>query len=600
MSNVDEQARRRFESDWLSGSPKPIGGYLSEVKDEDWLATLEELVCIDMEFRWSGQAASDPPHLIERYLQEFPPLSDPVVLQRLINQEVLVRAERYPMAAPQANEYERRFPGLKVPSSTFGRILGSRDTLPLDGKTPRSGVCSGTSWTDDEIPRQAGSYDLLHVLGHGGMGTVYRARHRSTGREVAWKVANIGILPANLRKEARSRVLQEIRLSAKLSHDHLVPVHDIGEIDGQPFYTMPVVDTDLGTEVRQSPLDGKVAADYVAQAARGVHAAHQAGLLHRDIKPHNLMLDRARDRVLVTDFGLARCMEDPRELTMTGQVLGTPPYMPPEQIRNAKNIDERADVYSLGASLYHLLTGRPPFVASESAETLRLVLDEDPLPPRQQNTTVDLDLDTICIKCLHKEPALRYASASDLADDLERYLDGQPIHARQLSSLGRLTRWQRRSPGLAKLSGALAMALVLLAVVSLIGWVTTKNLLGQTRSLLTRVIDNNRQGQAVVDELFDFVRTEPMLRQPGGEAVHREILERGLRHYEELSELAQENQSLLAEQFAARVAIGLLTLELDGPEPARNELQHAIELHHGLSAAQQSSPRSQLALGDAF
>ena len=595
MVAVDEELRRRFESDWDATNPIDLREYVPPADSDSYLPTLEEIVCIDLEFSWiraedpSDQAAAQ--RKVEWYLEQFPLLREREILTRLVEQEILVRCGVGD--SPNVTEYQRRFPDVEVEQSTIRKILSGQGTIATPNNSDQAIESAGIDESATQIPTRIGEYVIQRQLGRGGMGSVYCGLDPQTGRQVAIKVSNVAELPPELRIEALRRVEQEIRLAAGLRHDNIVPVYEVGVFNDQPYYTMPVLDSDLANETRNGPLDGNVAAKYIAQAARGVEAAHELGLLHRDIKPSNLMLDRSRDRVLIADFGLAQCKADEQLLTRTGQILGTPPYMAPEQIRDAHQVDRRADVYSLGATLYQLLAGRPPFAASEPAETLRQVLDDDPLEPQSLNRAVDLDLNTICIRCLHKEPALRYPTASELAEDLERYLNAEPIKARPLSSLGKFVRWQRRNPTLARVSAALAGALVLLAVVASIGWLST-------RHQLSRVVATSRQGQAAIDDLFTFLRTEPLLRQPGDESVRRQLLHRGIKHYHAIAELAEENEGLATEVLAARVNIGLLTLELDGPDPAIPMFESVISDFERLPDSEQRAQASLVALGDAW
>lgn len=599
MNAVDESIRRTFESDWRHGRAGDIASYLPAPDAPSFMATLEELVCIDLEFRWlqlSGVAdqTTRAPHneptvgaqpRVEDYLATFPQLNQAPVLQRLIDQEIWVRKNSpYP---PSAEEYQRRFPQLEVGASTIQRLL--RDA---NGQT-RAQAEEPTFTTGLTCPRAFGPYQLEALLGRGGMGLVYRARQSRADRFVAIKIANCAQFSPGMREPIRQRFETEVRAAARLSHDHLMPIYDVGEVNGSLYYTMPIVDGDLAGELREQPLSSARAAKYLAQAARGLDVAHRQGLLHRDLKPHNLMFDRELDRVLLADFGLARLGCDDQHLTLTGEIIGTPPYMAPEQIRDPRTIDGRADIYALGATLYHLLVGRPPFQAATATETLRQVLEEDPAAPRALNPQIDADLETICLRCLQKEPRLRFATAGDLADDLERYLRGEPILSRPLSQWGRLARWRRRNPALAALTAGLAGALVTIAVVAVVGWYSTHR-------QLARVVANSRQGQAALNELFTFVRTEPLLDQPGQEAVRQSLLARGLKHYESLIELAEENETLPADLLAARTELGLLSFELQGPTSAQEQFQQVIEAAERLPDEQQATPAIQIALADSW
>jgi hypothetical protein len=287
-----------------------------------------------------------------------------------------------------------------------------------------------------------GDYELLAEIGRGGMGVVFRAYEPALGRFVALKMMQPGALPDE--NDVR-RFQREAASAAKLRHPHIVTVHRVGVQDGRHFFSMDLIEgPSLSQRLASGPLPGKVAARYVAAVARAIHHAHQQGILHRDIKPGNVLID-AHDVPHVTDFGLAKQLSAPSEHTRTGAVLGTPSYMAPEQANGQKDLGPACDVYGLGALLYELLTGRPPFRAETTLDTLLQVMQNEPAPPRLLSPGLDRDLETICLKCLHKAPADRYSSAAELADDLERYLNGEPIRARSVNLLARVARALERS-----------------------------------------------------------------------------------------------------------------------------------------------------------
>jgi serine/threonine-protein kinase len=280
---------------------------------------------------------------------------------------------------------------------------------------PQSGPALASA--RDSLPRQFGEFTLLEEVGRGGMGVVYRARQASLHRTVALKLIQRG---------ERARFQFEAEAAAKLDHPNIVPVYGVGEHDGQPYLCMRYVEgTTLARLVADHPLPPREAARYVAQIARAVHYAHENGILHRDLKPSNVLIDRG-EQPYVSDFGLAKQVEGGPHLTATNDILGTPSYMPPEQASGQRgHLSPASDVYSLGAILYELLTGRPPFRAATPVDTLLLVLDQEPVPPRQLNPQVDRGLELICLKCLQKHADLRYASAAALANDLDRFLNDE-------------------------------------------------------------------------------------------------------------------------------------------------------------------------------
>jgi WD40 repeat protein/predicted Ser/Thr protein kinase len=303
-----------------------------------------------------------------------------------------------------------------------------------------------------------GGYELLEELGRGGMGVVFKARQIGLNRLVALKMVLAGPHAA---AEQVARFRREAATAANLQHAGIVAIHEIGEHEGLPFFCMDYVEgKSLRDLIRDKSLPARRAAEYVLAAAEAIHYAHQEGTLHRDLKPANVLIDR-NGQVRVTDFGLAKCVRSGEELTGSGQVLGTPGYMAPEQAAGKlAEVGPLSDVYSLGAILYELTTGRPPFHGESPTDTILQVLRLEPVSPRLLNPKVPRDLETICLKCLQKEPARRYASAALLSHDLARFLRGEPIRARPVGRVERLWRACRRQPLAASLAAALAVALL--------------------------------------------------------------------------------------------------------------------------------------------
>jgi serine/threonine-protein kinase len=291
--------------------------------------------------------------------------------------------------------------------------------------------------------RTFGDYTLLEELGRGGMGVVYKARQESLGREVALKL----VLRGELASAAdRTRFRGEAEAAARLDHPGIVPVYEVGERDGQPYFTMKLVEgPTLAQRLAPGPLPPRESASILADVARAIHFAHTRGVLHRDLKPSNILLDQG-GRPHVSDFGLAKRIEGAESLTRSGAILGTPGYMAPEQASGGRGqVSAATDVYSLGAILYQMLTGRPPFQAASPVDTVLLVLEQDPLPPRLLNPKADRDLELIALRCLQKPPALRYQSAAELADDLDAYLAGEPVAARSGAFRNVVAGWFRET-----------------------------------------------------------------------------------------------------------------------------------------------------------
>ncbi len=303
-----------------------------------------------------------------------------------------------------------------------------------------------------------GDYELLEEIARGGMGVVYRARQLSLNRIVAVKVILHGPFSS---PEFVRRFRNEAEATATLRHPHIVSVYEVGEYDGHHFLSMEYVEgRNLADLVREHPLAARRAAGYVRSIAEAVHHAHQRGVLHRDLKPSNVLLDTF-DQPRVTDFGLAKILDRDAELTATGEVLGSPNHMPPEQAAGKLgHTTAQSDIYSLGSILYQLITGRPPFQGGSLAEILVQVQSSEPIPPRQLNPSVPEDLQSICLKCLQKEPSRRYASARELAEDLERFIAQKPVRARPVTTAERAWLWCRRRPLLAALWLSLVMAVL--------------------------------------------------------------------------------------------------------------------------------------------
>jgi WD40 repeat protein len=371
--------------------------------------------------------------------------------------------------------------------------------------------------------RSVGDYELREEIARGGMGVVYRARQISLNRPVALKMILAGQLAS---VDDVRRFKTEAEAAALLDHPHIVPIYEVGEHDGQPYFAMKLIEGgSLAQQVPDFRKDQRAAARLVAAVARAVHHAHQRGILHRDLKPANVLLD-AGGQPHVTDFGLAKRIEGDANLTQSGAIVGTPSYMAPEQARAEKVLTTAVDVYALGVILYEVLTGQPPFRAATPLDTLLQVLEKEPERLRRLNPRVSRDLETVCLKCLDKNPTRRYGSAEALADDLEHWLRDEPVSARRTGRVERLLRWGRRNPVVA---GLTAVAALLLGVVAVGAGTSYAAIAWERTTALQLVYDGHmRQAQRLWEEdevlrlrdLLDQHRPQPWVwpdtrRRPG-------------------------------------------------------------------------------------
>ncbi len=355
------------------------------------------------------------------------------------------------------------------------------DTVPQERDDP-GGLASAMPATtrDDVVPvskkkathaadllGELGDYELLEEIGRGGQGVVFRARQKSLNRTVALKVIGLGQWAT---KAHLKRFRMEAEAAASLDHPSIVPIYEVGERDGSCYFSMKFVEGgQLDEVIRRTPMSIRQAAELIAKVARTVHYAHEHGILHRDIKPGNILLDQKGEPHL-TDFGLARLVETESTVTRTMEVLGTPSYMAPEQaVGNNTQLTSATDVYGLGAVFYQLLTGQPPFAGGTTYETIKLLLDTEPRQPRLLNPKIDRDLSTLCLKCLEKDPQRRYRSALALAEDLECWLKHEPIQARRTGIFARGKKWVQRNPTSALLTASL------IALAAAAGWIIWKS-----------------------------------------------------------------------------------------------------------------------------
>ena len=445
---IDEVCRR-FEADWREGRQPRIEDYLVDVSDEGRPALRAELEALERELRPSEETVARP--------EAGPPTAPEP--QTAPNPATIAEAPTIAPGTPPTTPIPARRPPWStrmstIPPSDQPRSPHDQPTAVL-GQDPSA--TPGAS--EPTRVRYFGDYELIQEIARGGMGVVFRARQVSLNRPVALKM----ILAGQLASETDVRRFHvEAEAAANLDHPGIVPIYEVGQHEGQHYFSMGFVEgQSLSQRLADGPLPAREAAELIRRVSEAIEYAHQHGVIHRDLKPANILLDR-NGNPRVTDFGLAKKVQGDSGLTGSGQIMGTPSYMPPEQAGGKRGeVGPAADVYALGATLYALVTGRPPFQAATAMDTVIQVVSDEPVPPRRLNASIPRDLETICLKCLEKEPARRYASASDLAEDLGRYLAGEPIVARPVTRSERAVKWARRKPAIAALLGLVALVTAL-------------------------------------------------------------------------------------------------------------------------------------------
>jgi tRNA A-37 threonylcarbamoyl transferase component Bud32/tetratricopeptide (TPR) repeat protein len=440
-----------------------------------------------------------------------------------------------------------------------------------------------------------GDYELISPLGQGGMGVVYKARQKAANRLVALKIIRPDRM-SNMTEVTQGRMVDrfkaEAHAAARLQHDNLVTVYDVGEVDGCHYFSMQYVEGgSLTDQISDRSLDNREAATFIEPVCRAVHAAHEEGILHRDIKPANILIEDGTLRPRIADFGLAKLQNEDQELTRSGEAMGTPSYMPPEQFGDAASATARSDIYSIGATLYHLLSGRPPFKAATSMATMRQVLNVEPVALRELNPEVNQDLETICMKCLEKEPDRRFQTAAEVANELKRFINGEPILSRPLSRPERFVRWCRRNPLVSSLSG-LAAASVLVALVSLaVAYVKTDEARQQVETSLIKTAKAQKVSEAsfqdalaAVNDFFTHVSEDRLLNEPGAEGLRHELLELARDYYQRFLNRRSDDPTVREEVALSHFRVGLIVEELDSPQAAVESYEKARDLQRALLA----------------
>jgi tetratricopeptide (TPR) repeat protein/tRNA A-37 threonylcarbamoyl transferase component Bud32 len=556
-----ETACLEFEAAWKKGSNPPIEEYLGSAQGPERTELLRELLLLELDYRNHSDEHPTPDEYQARFPQDSQLVSD--VFEKLSTDAAVAETSPFPSALPTAEQ-----------------------TLPC----------------------QFGDYELLEEIAHGGMGVVYKARQISLNRIVAVKM----ILRGQLAGEADvKRFHTEAEAAANLQHPGIVAIHEVGVHEGQHYFSMDYVEgQSLAALVRESPLPAKKAAAYVQTIAEAVHYAHEQGILHRDLKPSNVLID-ANDQPRITDFGLAKRIEDDSDLTATGDILGTASYMSPEQASGrVKELNRTSDVYSLGAVLYELLTDQPPFRGPTVLDTLFMVRQTEPIAPRITAPHIPRDLETICLKCLEKEPARRYATAEELADELARYGQGLPIHARPITRLAHGWRWCRRNPVVAGLSVSLAAIILVVAVTAPIVAMhqvslrqTAEGLVGRLQQSLTReqlatktaqyerdrAGANHQKAVEAVDRLLQHFGEYRLQDIPYGDRLRQAVLQDAAELFGDLARQTGDDPATRAQVARAHGVLGAIHGDMGNDAEAETAYRQAAE---GLEALVRDFPEN--------
>lgn len=557
-----EQVCDQFESAWQAGKRPAIEDFLPLAAGDERPHLFAELLALELEYR--RDLGEDLRR--DEYEARYPNYHD--LLDRVIN------------------EFRDRTP------------LASQAHIETDDWT-QSPEADAHHW-----PREFGDYVLLREIARGGMGVVYQARQRGLDRIVAVKMILSGLFASD---QAIDRFRAEATSAARLQHPGIVTVHEVGQRQGQHFFSMDFVDgTSLQEMIQQQPLPGRQAARYVMQLAEAVHFAHNRGVVHRDLKPSNVLID-TDDCPKITDFGLAKRVAGDSDLTATGQVLGTPSYMPPEQAMGQADIGPASDIYSLGATLYAMLTGRPPFRAESTAATLLQVIENEPVAPRLLNSDIDRDLESICLKCLEKEPSRRYASAAELAVDLARYQRGETVMARPIGRPAKLWRWCRRQPLLAGLSAAVLVALLLGSGVSSYFALAAAERAEQAEEALARETDARqqlqtslaaeqtakRQARRAVDNYVTTLLEETTLKDRRFQPLAKRLLGGALEHYQQFIATNRNDPAAQRDLAEACLLVGQINDARGAVQQAVGAYQEALDVFQR-RANEEDAPADQL------
>ncbi len=515
MANDDESDQRgrvfqhqldelcdRYERELQRGDAPDLLTILSPFQADHRQVAFEQLFVLLVDYSKRGLVPCD----VAAILEVFPEYAS--IIRELIASDA--------SPSPAASGYEKTIDSKPaVPRQTATDPDNNHSDSAHEQTLAGSDVTVGDFRSSSRRIRYFGDYELVDEIARGGMGIVYRAIQKSLNRPVALKMILSGELAG---RDEITRFRSEAEAAANLDHPNIVPIFEIGQHEDQHYFSMGLVDgPSLSDRLREGPLDASEACRIVARVAKAIDYAHSKGVIHRDLKPGNILID-ADGEPHITDFGLAKQLHGAAELTTTGQVIGTPAYMPPEQARgDLTGIGPTSDIYSLGAILYATLSGRPPHSAGSAVETLRQVIEVEPLGVRSLNPSIAKDLETLCSRCLAKEPRQRFSTAGELADELNRFLRGEPIQSRPVSTLERSWRWAKRHPSMASLSSAVVLLTSTLAIAGPLAAVR--------QSQLRRDAQHNEQ-RAMASERKSIENERRATEMAMNEAKARDAIER--------------------------------------------------------------------------
>jgi tetratricopeptide (TPR) repeat protein len=601
-STLSRDPEQRLARLWRRGERPELRRFLAEVGPLS-SRELAGVLAVDQRERWlAGERVP-----AETYLRDYPALQEDAELAlELVYGEFLLREEMG--EAPALADYVRRFPQYAARLAQQAEVhqaLAATSAEVLDKTLVGGGNFSPRPSRWPIVP----GYEVLCELGRGGMGVVYKARQTALGRLVSLKM----LRDAYAGPEELARFRREAEAVARLQHPNVVQIYEVGEHDGRPYLALEFVDGgSLDRLLRGRPQPARAAAELLVTLARAVAHAHQQGVVHRDLKPANILLQGKRstddtdctdkknssfssvesvssvDRFIpkVADFGLAKHLDaSGGATTPDGALLGTPGYMAPEQAAGrTETVGPLADVYALGTILYECLSGRPPFNSLNWAEALEQVRAEEPLPPRRLQPSVPRDLESICLKCLEKDPRRRYATAAALADDLQRFLDGKPVLARPAGVLGRAGKWARRRPAVAALVAVSALAVLLLSGGGWWSWLQVRRAAESEATHRQRAEQSFRQALDAVDQMLTEVGAVDLADVPQVEPVRRRLLLKALDFFNDFLKERGDDPAVRFEAARAHGRCGDVLALQGQPEEARSHYDQAVALLERMSA----------------